>query len=262
MIRKNDHCPDLGKNMNLVRESQQYLKDHDNEQGKYSNRSNLYFSYPETNFRRRARDHAAYSWYQSDAAPEKPRDIRYLSLPIETLEDLELAKAEAEDLEGRGEAGAKMAGILRIRIDNAMDEIFGQKLTDTKFKCISVAEELRANAWKCQERGLYDMATKLNERVLAIYQKEVGSVPKTAGVMADLGKIAEIQNNPEVAQDWYARALQIYNNYPLAASAERASFLESFAGFVSRRKQTKISKDLYEQASQVRDKLAKATVRK
>lgn len=249
-----DLCPDLGKNMDLVKESQQYLNDHP----KYTERERT-LEYRSPSHFETYPNHLA---RRSDSSPPQPRDVNYLTVPIETPEDIKNARDEAAELTARGPAGAMLGSKIQKRIANIMEDMFQQQLTDTKLKCISVAEELRRNSWKCQERGLHEKATQLNERVLGIYQKEVGNIPKTAGVMADLGKLEQLQDHPDKAQDWYARALQIYNSYPNDNTAERASFLENFADFLSQRRQTKYSNNLFQQAREVRQAMLKASTGK
>ncbi len=205
-------CPDLGPNMELIQESDRYLK-----------------STPDASPGMDERSSAAYGgFFRNDTMTF--REIDYLTATLTDIDDLTYAKKKADDLEKQGQN--QLANRIRLRIKFASAQLFGQPLTDQKLVCISVAEQLRSRAWACEKRGLYPMATKLYERVVSIYRKEIGNTHKTAGVLGDLGRAYAADRNIDKAKFAYNEAFQIYNRHPQDSDDEIASLLESYGDFL------------------------------
>lgn len=228
-------CPQLQQNMELIRESDRYLR-----------------NTPDPRSQRRRSPTGYAEWNHSfgpvnDSLPI--REVDYLTVSLSTVDDLNHAKEKADDLMKQGKVD--FAKKIRARVATASVELFGQPVTDKELVCISVAEQLRDRAWKCEKRGLFDMATKLYQKVIAIYQKEVGASPKTAGVLADLARVQAANRQLEAANFSYVCALKIYDTRPNFSDTEMASVLESYGGFLQD-SDSRRAEEMFARAAQVR----------
>jgi hypothetical protein len=238
-------CPDLHRNMDLINESDRYLRDNP-ESHRFKIDSVDRIGFPSVGFAR-TRD----SNRTNDYSPNEPvREVNYLTKPLLSLDDLTDAQKEAESLEKKGMK--KMASHIRVRIQEASSSIYGEPLDSTKLVCISVAEELRKRAWSCEKRALYPMAAKLYQQVIDIYAKEIGNKPKTAGVMADLARVFAENSELDKAKTTYAQTLRVYEQRPNLVDDEYAAFLETYSGFLERTGSRAAGTELMKRAVRVR----------
>lgn len=222
-------CPQLQENMDLVRESDRYLLD--------------------------TPDPARFDSHHfndaigpvNDSMPTHEQN--YLTVPLTTVDDLNNAKKKADELMKQGKV--EFAKKVRVRVATASFELFGQPLTGRELVCLSVAEQLRERGWRCEKRELFDMAAKLYQKVISIYESEVGGSPKTAGVLADLARVQAANKQVAAANLSYNSALKIYDAKPGFADPEMASFFEAYGGFLED-KDSGLSAKMFACAVQVR----------
>jgi hypothetical protein len=182
---------------------------------------------------------------------ERPRD--YLTDSIINVDDLLQAKQQADDLQGKGQTG--LAARIRSRIEEASNEIFGQKTTQKQLECISVAEQLRQKAWNVERGNQLDLAEKMYQGVADTYEKELGDNPKTANAMGEIARVCVHEKNQEKAREMFAKALSIYAKHPGYADSDMASVLETYADFMQSLNQPAAAEKAYRQAAEVRSKI-------
>lgn len=232
-------CHDLGPNRDLIKQSDRYLE-----------RNRVL---PEHPLRLYTRSEVGLGYQTAKDYVPPPEKVDCMTTPLCDVNDLSYLKRKADALENAG--NRVLAAKIRHRIKAASADLFGKPLTQQKIECISVAEQLRDRAWTCEKRGLYPMAEKLYGRVVAIYEKEIGAMPKTAGVIADLARVYAESGQPTEASAAYDRALGIYEKHG-DSTAEMASLVENYAAFLEQRGAKSLAEAQYNRAARLRRQLA------
>lgn len=232
-VAQTEGCPHLNQNMDLLKQTEQYVPV---PSGPSFNPSRI-GTFAETH-------------YYSDNRPDNlVRDVNYLTAPIVGMDGIKAAEKEALQMEERGQK--QLAAQVRLRIKDAYGKLMGVPVNENKFICVSMAEQLKLRGWSCENAEAYDRAEQLYQRVLEIYQEEIGSSSRVASAMADLARVYAESKQTEKAKAQFSNTLQYYEVHKIVDS-DLATFLESYAQFMDQQRSPTEASRLYKMAGNTR----------